>query len=105
MFKVFSFIFLLFLTREILASCNIPYSLQNEKVCRYYLDDYFSFKMDSDQRKKLNILINEACTCLRKEETSKPFFCVDGEVKRTKGNPLKILEKCVRKYKGNWFQF
>jgi hypothetical protein len=105
MFKVISIIFLIFLMGDIQAGCNIPYSLQNEKVCRHYLDDYFSFKMDSDQRKKLNILIHDACSCLRKEETSKPFFCVDGEVKRTKGNPLNILEKCVRKYKGNWFQF
>jgi hypothetical protein len=105
MYKVISFMYFIFLMSDVQASCKIPFYLQNEMVCRYYLNDYFSFKMDSKQRRKLNILISEACTCLRKEETAKPFFCVDAFVQRTKGNPLNMLEKCVRKYKGQWSRF
>lgn len=105
MFRLIIFVLLIFSMRDIQANCNIPFHLENEKVCRYYLDDYFSFKMESGERKKLNFLINEACTCIRKDEPSKPFFCVDAGVKRTKEKPLNVLERCVRKYKGNWFQY
>jgi hypothetical protein len=78
---------------------------EGESGCRVLLDKYFASIKNDKLNKKIENLINEACTGISEVDKENPFVCGVMGVREKLRGPIEAVEKCVNRYKGRWGRY